>query len=520
MSEPLNKEEKGMELNMKKKNLIIIGLIVILVGIVIFRTIVSVKYKYEITKVSEYNYYICLENNKYGVIDKQGQNIIEAKYDNIVIPNPEKDVFICYKADNSVEILNSKKENKFTEYESVEPTKLKSVASTLSYEKGTLVYKQDGKYGIINLDGKRITKNIYDSIENLAPTEGKYLVSQNQKYGVIDLKGNTVVKTEYDKITSDEYYTEKDEYKKSGFIVSVKTEDGYKCGYISYNGKKLLDTKYNDIERISKEDEKIYLIASENGKSGLYKNSKNIIPNEYQSISYDDNDVLILQKNKKYGVAKLDGKIIIPVEQEAVESKGIYLYAKSSNDNRVYDNQGNIIDINYNRAIYQTESEDYKISTILNNNITYYGIVDKNGNKLVDEKYRYIEYLYGNYFVATDDDGNLGVINSNGKVVLEMKYSSLQKIKGKNIVQAVEKGENISEFYSSEMKKTLTANMPNVQTQDDYVIISSEEQKKYLDNNGNLIQDTSNLKKENYPDEIGGYSKEQVTIENVYYVKK
>ena len=227
-----------------------------------------------------------------------------------------------------------------------------------------------------------------------------------------------------------------------------------------------------------------------------------------------------MQKNKKYGIAKLDGKIIVKVEQESVESKGIYLYVKSTNENKVYDNQGNIIDINYNRTIYNTENEDYKISTILNNNTIFYGIIDKNGNKLVDEKYRYIEYLYGNYFVATDENGNLGVINSNGKEILEMKYSSLQKIKGKNIVQAVEKGETTSQFYSSEMKKTLTANVPNVQNQDDYVIIISDNQKNYLDNNGNLIKDNSNLKKENYPDKIGNYSKEQVTVENVYYIEK
>ena len=370
-------------------------------------------------------------------------------------------------------------------------------------------------------DVKEITKNIYDSIENLQPTEGKYLVSQNEKYGVIDLNGNTLVSIEYDKIASDEYYNEKDEYKKSGFIVSEKTEDGFKSGYIMYNSKMLLDTKYNEIERISKEDDKnIYLIASENGKFGLYKNKKSIIPNDYQSMSYDDNNVIILQKNKKYGVASLEGKIIIPVEKESIESKGIYLYAKSANDNKVYDNQGNVVDINYNRVVYKTENDDYKISTILNNNIMYYGIIDKDGNKLVDENYRYIEYLYGNYFVATDDNGNLGVINSNGKVILDMKYSSLQKIKGKNIVQAVSKGENTSEFYSSEMKQVVSVEKPNIQTEDDYIIIINDEEKTYLDNNGNKIQDISTLKQANYPDEIGNYKKLQVTVENVYYVKK
>ena len=129
--------------------------------------------------------------------------------------------------------------------------------------------------------------------------------------------------------------------------------------------------------------------------------------------------------------------------------------------------------------------------------------------------------MYGNYFVATDDNGNLGVINNNGKVILDMKYSSLQKIKGKNIIQAVEKGQNINEFYSSEMKEIIKVEKPEIRSEnEDYIIIIDNEEKMYFDNNGNKIQDLSNLKKENYPDKIGDYSKEQVTIENVYYVKK
>ena len=102
-----------------------------------------------------------------------------------------------------------------------------------------------------------------------------------------------------------------------------------------------------------------------------------------------------------------------------------------------------------------------------------------------------------------------------------MKYSSLQKIKGKNIIQAVEKGQNTSEFYSSEMKEIAKIEKPGVQTEnDDYIIIIDHEEKMYFENNGYEIQDTSKLKKENYPDKIGDYSKEQVTVENVYYIKK
>ena len=300
-----------------------------------------------------------------------------------------------------------------------------------------------------------------------------------------------------------------------------KKEDGYKYGYISYTGKKILDVKYNDIERIQLKDENsIYLIVSENGKYGLFNKSKKVLENNYQKIIYDDNvNLLFLQKNKKYGVASLNGKIIIDVNCDEVFSRGIYLYVSNSGNNKVYDSNANIIDINFNASIYNTQNDDYKISTLLNNNITYYGIMDKNGNKLVEDKYRYLEYLYKNYFSAIDDQGNIGIINSNGKTIIDMKYISIQKMKEKNIVQAIDSN-GVSEFYSETMEKVLEIQRPNISIQDDYIIISNEENKIYLDNNGNIITDISNLKKENYPIQIGEYKKEQINIEDVFYVKK
>lgn len=83
---------------MRKKILTItILLLIIVASIFTFKFFNTKKYKYEIEKVNEYNYYVFVDAEKYGVIDKEGNIIIEAKYENIVIPNPQKDTFICYK---------------------------------------------------------------------------------------------------------------------------------------------------------------------------------------------------------------------------------------------------------------------------------------------------------------------------------------------------------------------------------------------------------------------------------------
>ena len=315
---------------MKKKNLVkLIILIIIIIGIVfIVKKVKNSKIDYQIAQVNTYTYFQYLENDNYGVIDKDGNKIIQAEYKKVVIPNPEKDVFVCYNENDNTKVFNSKMEEILTKYENVEPIKLKNVANILCYEKSVLKYQKDGKYGIIDFEGKEITKNIYDSIENLQGVEGKFIVSKNNKYGVININGKKIVDTNYDSVKNDDYYTGEENNVKSGFIVSNTTSDGYKYGYIDYKGKKVLDAKYNEIIRISELDE-VYLIVSNNGQYGLYKDSKEIIKPEYQSIVYDSNGFLILQKNKNYGVADLEGNIKINVAYTNIETRGIYIYASN-----------------------------------------------------------------------------------------------------------------------------------------------------------------------------------------------
>ena len=51
------------------------------------------------------------------------------------------------------------------------------------------------------------------------------------------------------------------------------------------------------------------------------------IKNEYQSISYDEsNKLLVIEKTKKYGVASIEGNVIVPTEYNQIDITGVYLY--------------------------------------------------------------------------------------------------------------------------------------------------------------------------------------------------
>lgn len=123
------------KINKELMNKIVIGVIsLILVISLIYVAIYFMnknKREYQIEEISEFNYYTIKDNNKVGVIDTKGNQIIAPEYDGIKIPNPLKPVFICINNYNyetgeyDTKILNDKNEELFTEYEEVSCISLK-----------------------------------------------------------------------------------------------------------------------------------------------------------------------------------------------------------------------------------------------------------------------------------------------------------------------------------------------------------------------------------------------------------
>jgi len=92
---------------------------------------------------------------------------------------------------------------------------------------------------------------------------------------------------------------------------------------------------FTNVKRITevKDDNNTYLITYKNGQAGILKNGQTVIENEYEDISYDvTNNVLVLQKNAKQGVYDLAGNMILPIQYDNIEILGTLINAnKRSN---------------------------------------------------------------------------------------------------------------------------------------------------------------------------------------------
>lgn len=472
---------------------IIIALVIIAIIVVATIFIVNeIQLSYKIEEIKDINYTILVSNEKYGVIDKTGNIVIEPTYDAVQIPNPSKPIFVCIGNYNKetkqykTQVFNDKKEQLFQNYETVEAIPIKTNIDISPYEKSTLIYKQNDKYGLINLEGKEITKPIYEEIISIDYKEGTFAVKENEKIGVINLKGKTIIKPEYETITSDNYYNEKTNNKTAGFIVSKKTENGYRYGYINYKGKVILKTEYTELERVTEiaNEKELYFIAFKEGQAGLLKNKKVILNYEYQDIQYSSlNDIFVVQRNSKQGVCSKEGKTIVATEYDKIIFGGMYINAKKDTNTYLFDLNGNSIENKGIISKVQTENPNYFIT--IDQNDTY-SIVDGEGNVLVDADYSYIEYLPGDYFIVARDGKN-GIIDINGKSVVDLSYTSIFRLNDTQLLQAEKIETKTIDLYSSDMHKIASMDNATMTTGDNYIMLSSKSDFSYYDFSGNKL---------------------------------
>ena len=485
--------------NRKLKKISIIVLLVILIIAIISGIIIAInesKENYTVEKIenADINYYKIISNGKSGVIDKSGNIIIEPEYNTIKIPNPKEPIFICiydYNATSGeykTKVLNEKNEEILTNYENINTIDIKEIVSSIPYEKTVLQYQKDGKYGIIDFSGKSIIKPEYDEIRNMPYREGELIAKKGDKYGVVNINGGRLLDFKYDYITGDSYYSTEKEYTLDGYIVGVKNEEGkIQYGYINSNREQFLETDFDRVYRMNniKDDENVYLVTEKNGNIQLYKNDKLLLDNNYQAINYnEDSKLLILQKDNKYGVTDLNGKQILNVDYDQIQIPGNYIIATKNGNSETFDLSGTKQENLQFTNILMTNNENYNISIDTNDK---YGVISKDGNTIIENKYNYIQYLFDNYFIVGGDSGKSGIINDKGEELLPINYQVIQKLDNSDIIQALTG--NTLELYNKQIGKIVSMENGKLEINNNYIKVYSTTQTEYVGLDGSLKSD-------------------------------
>ncbi len=429
------------KLNIKKVIAVIIAIAVFVMVIVGIKTLLEVDTK----KITEQtSYYPVYTNEKWGVINQKGEIIITPQYDEMItIPDSKTDLFICvYDTDYTTntyktKIINSKNEEKFTEYDLVESLENIGKNNIMWYEEGVLKVKKDNLYGLIDYSGKLVLPIEYDVIETLQGVKNSIIIKKNDKLGLCDNKGNIIISPEYKEIKSigDDY--------QNGYIV-VNNDNLY--GLIDFTKNIILEPTYEEIKPVCSSN--IFIVKENGTLKAINKDKETLIENKFDDIKEINADNLIFIKNQKYGVINTKQEEKVQAEYDDLKyAFGDYYIAKKGNKYGIINlSNETLLPFEYSKITYRKNASF--IEAEKENNVNTEILNDKLEKKLegiisvVDELKAYIrirvndEYKYYNFkfeeIKASDvltntmflskKDGKYGYVDSTGNVIVDYIY--------------------------------------------------------------------------------------------------
>ena len=303
-----------------------------------------------------------------------------------------------------------------------------------------ILIQKDGKYGVVDKEGRVILDTNYKSITNLGKNsiDGYIVQDDTGLYGIVDSSKKVILPNQYQEIE-----------KVYGNDLYVVSQDGSQK-VIRGNGEEVLTQGFEEIEAILKTENEgvIYIL---NGKYGVMNlTGEVLIDAQYDALVEAKPNIFIATKDGKQGIVDIENQEKVPFQYSSIiynETGDIYVAEDESFHSHImnsnYDVQltGILIEMNTDKGYFELRQDDtYKYynfrfeerdkKEILTNNTLYldkkdnkYGFVDKNGNVVVEYVYDDATEQNAYGFAAIKKDGKWGAINNKGEVVQEPIYT-------------------------------------------------------------------------------------------------
>ncbi len=432
------------KLNVKKVIATIIAFLVLIM--VIASIIILLKTgKNEELKVETIKYFALYTNDKWGVINSKGEEIIPASYDEmVVIPDENKGIFIVTydvdyeKEEYKTKVLNEKGEEILTNYNNVEAVDNYNSVDEVWYEEDVLKYKKDNKYGLIDFSGNEILPAEYDNISSIKGLERSILITKDNKVGVFNnISKDIIIEPKYNEIKAlGKTYND-------GYIV---IDENNKAGIIGPDKKVILENKYDDIANIFGNN--MYIVKNEEKITVIDKDENVILDSGFDEIKSIDGENIIIKTSNKYGVLNINKETVIESKYEDLEyCFGEYYIAKQDGkygviniiDETKIDFKYETISYRNDAGFFECGNSDYT-SDIYSRDFEYKltGTVSKVDTSAgyikirVDDEYKYynlkleeksnIELLSNNTLFLVKKDGKYGYVNKDNNQVVDCIY--------------------------------------------------------------------------------------------------
>lgn len=343
----------------------------------------------EVKKISDH--YLLVKNTLgiYKLID----------INNHEVSLPENDQVVSI-SDNRYILLKLRDE--YFYFDLVTGKEISSVYKKLGdFQEGMAMFVRDKKIGYIDIDGKEIIKNQFDSAGNFL--NGYAIVkNKSEKYRYIDKNGNISTK-EYD---------------------FIKSYEGGKL--LLNNGEKNI-LKYKENEVVTKNEivnigQDFYLFKeSDLRKSKIYSTKKNIFIKELDGnyIGVVGESILLEKKNKivVYNLKNQEEKELNLEVKELENYKNDYFIKRENNKSYLYNNNGKKLSIGYSLILSKVNGR------LIVANENGFGVISDTGNEILECKYDSIQLTPDYIIVEINDKKSL--YNNKGKIILRKSYENI-----------------------------------------------------------------------------------------------
>ncbi|SFW73770.1 WG repeat-containing protein [Chitinophaga sancti] len=360
------------------------------------------------------DYILAQKNGKWGVVSFKNEVLIPFEYDHEHM-NMRSDEWVesFYKDDQKLSInLKTKK---------VEVDTCQCLPgdeqSGLDTEMGSFTgQRENGKWGLVNKDGKLILDHVYDDITYHANSALIGIV-RNEKYGMADTTGKIVIPMVFD------YWVEP----LCGGALFTSEKNGKELIY-DKTGKQIL-VQYSHFQEMAMEDGTKMLAIIQGKLYGFYNpaTGKIVIP-QYTSLSYyGDPNYLNIGVGDKYGYIDKEGNTVVPPIYDYVD-----LHAIPKNDQLAKINlkgKTGLFDVKQQKVLlpviydYISTYDDSTVLLVTKNGLS--GICDFSGKMLAPVKYRDVVPFDSMYsLLKAKDSSNAEILNKRTHEIYKLPFDT------------------------------------------------------------------------------------------------
>lgn len=400
------------------------------------KTVIPFRYEYCSQKG---DFIIVYRENKFGVTDLKGNEVIELNYDRI---SRLKDHSFVVTKERKSGLFNIEKFLFITNLNLTIPIEFDDIYETNLSD--IVRVKKDGKWGLFTVEGQQLTLLKYenDPDHELKFTEGLAPVSVNNKWGFVDSTGKEVIAPQFDEVhpfynglaritkdsssgfidksgevvISSKYYILSDFYEGMA-QVAIMDDLGYgyvtQIGYMNKNGIIKTPIKYDRATNFYQGKAAVNFDVDGKNKWFLIDRKGNIV-DDYEDYSYYGQFVFIgidgfMPKQDYYTIGYVNGELIPGPENRKLPYDDLHSYIIRSS-------------ILLNSRLEPLGKFSDHWLTFQNGTLSVqkrkWGCVDSSGNTVIEFKYDQ-PVLFNNGLARVTLDGKQGYITLDGDEYFE-----------------------------------------------------------------------------------------------------